>query len=85
MKKLSRNFRRHCGLSLTTSTGMATWRLMYLTLNRLDEAKATFDQALAHKLDGGDLRVNMYYLAFLRGDSAQMEQQLAWAAGKPGR
>jgi hypothetical protein len=26
----------------------------------------------------------MYYLAFLRRDSAQMEQQVAWGAGKPG-
>jgi eukaryotic-like serine/threonine-protein kinase len=25
-----------------------------------------------------------YYLAFLRGDSTQMEQQVAWSAGKPG-
>jgi tetratricopeptide (TPR) repeat protein len=56
----------------------------YLTLKRLDEAKATFDQALAHKLDDGSLRVTMYYLAFLRGDSAQMEQELAWGAGKSG-
>ncbi|MGA9390350.1 MAG: protein kinase [Candidatus Sulfotelmatobacter sp.] len=56
----------------------------YLNLNRLDEAKATFDQALARKLDGGILRVDMYGLAFLRGDSAQMEQQVAWGAGKPG-
>jgi len=56
----------------------------YLNLNLLDEAKATFDQALAHKLDDGGLRVNMYALAFLRGDSTQMEQQVAWGAGKPG-
>jgi DNA-binding winged helix-turn-helix (wHTH) protein/tetratricopeptide (TPR) repeat protein len=54
------------------------------SLNRLDEAKATFDQALARKLDGGFLRVSMYQLAFLRGDSAQMEEQVDWAAGKPG-
>ena len=26
----------------------------------------------------------MYYLAFLRGDTSGMEQQLAWSAGKPG-
>ena len=26
----------------------------------------------------------MYYLAFLRGNVSQMEQQVAWAAGKPG-
>ena len=56
----------------------------YLCLNRLNEAKATFDQALARKLDGGWLRENMYYLAFLRGDVAQMQQQVAWGAGKPG-
>ena len=54
------------------------------SLNRLDEAKATFDQALAHNLDGGFLRLSIYILAFLQGDSARMEQQVAWAAGKPG-
>ncbi len=58
--------------------------ITYLCLNRLDEAKATFDQAFAHKPDSGSLRQSMYYLAFLRGDAAQMEQQVAWAAGKPG-
>jgi DNA-binding winged helix-turn-helix (wHTH) protein/tetratricopeptide (TPR) repeat protein len=57
---------------------------IYLALNRLDEAKATFDQALARKLDSGGLRWMMYYLAFLRGNSAQMEEQVLWSAGKPG-
>jgi eukaryotic-like serine/threonine-protein kinase len=56
----------------------------YLFLNRLDEAKAAFDQALARQLDGGFLRLIMYYLAFLQGDSARMEQQVVWSAGKPG-
>ena len=56
----------------------------YLRLNRLDEAKVTIDQAFAHKLDSGYLRLAMYELAFLRGDSAQMEQQVAWAGDKPG-
>jgi predicted Zn-dependent protease len=57
---------------------------IYLYLNRLDDAKATFDQTLARKLDGGYLRLYMHYLAFLRGDSLQMEKQVAWGAGKPG-
>jgi len=56
----------------------------YLSLGRTEEAKTTFDQALARKLDGGGLRLWMYYLAFVRGDAAGMEQQLAWGAGKPG-
>jgi serine/threonine protein kinase/tetratricopeptide (TPR) repeat protein len=56
----------------------------YVQLDRLDEAKATFDQTFTQKLDGGALRINFYSWAFLRGDTATMEQQLAWAAGKPG-
>ena len=32
----------------------------------------------------GVLRANIYLLAFLQGDAAQMEKQLAWSAGKPG-
>ncbi|MGB8721323.1 MAG: serine/threonine-protein kinase [Terriglobales bacterium] len=64
--------------------GYGNLGVTYLNLNRLDEAKTAFDEALARKLDDGFLRVNMYYLAFLRGDSAQMEQQVAWCAGKPG-
>ena len=58
--------------------------LEYINLNQLDRAKATLDEALAHKLDGGGLRTIIYLLAFLRGDAAQMEQQLAWGSGKPG-
>ena len=57
---------------------------IFLALNRPDNAKAMFEQALARKLDSGGIRLWMYYLAFLRGDSAQMAQQLAWGAGKPG-
>jgi len=56
----------------------------YFNVNRLDDAKATLDQALGRKLDSGALRQQIYLLAFLRGDAGQMEQQVAWGAGKPG-
>jgi len=56
----------------------------FLALNRPDDGKAMLEPALARRLDGFDLRQWMYYLAFLRGDLTQMEQQLAWGAGKPG-
>jgi eukaryotic-like serine/threonine-protein kinase len=56
----------------------------YMALNRPVDAKALFDKALALKLDSGSLRLAIYYLAFLGGDSAQMDQQVAWGAGKPG-
>ena len=64
--------------------GYADLGMTYLSLNRLEEARSTFDEALAHKMDGGFLRQNIYMLAFLKGDASQMDQQLAWAAGKPG-
>ncbi len=57
---------------------------IYLALNDLDEANATFQHALEHKLDAGSLRLMMYYLAFLRGDAEEMKRQVEWAAGRPG-
>ena len=56
----------------------------YFSMNRLDEAKSTFDEALVRPLDGPYLRQSIYYLDFLRKDAAGMQQQFAWAMGKPG-
>jgi eukaryotic-like serine/threonine-protein kinase len=56
----------------------------YINLNRLDEARATVDQALARKFDYPGLHGNLYLLSFLQNDTAGMQQQLAWAMGKPG-
>ena len=56
----------------------------YEQIGRLDDARTILDQAFARKLDGAGLRASMYALAFLRGENALMEQQVAWAAGKPG-
>jgi eukaryotic-like serine/threonine-protein kinase len=55
----------------------------YLGLNRLDEAKATFDQAIARGLDAADFHIGRYIVAFLEGDAQTMRQQMAWAADKP--
>lgn len=56
---------------------------MYLTLDRLDDAKATLEEAVARHFDGLYIRQNLYWLAFLQRDESLMRQQLAWAAGKP--
>jgi tetratricopeptide (TPR) repeat protein len=57
----------------------------YLALNRLSDARSTIRQAQERKLDDDLwLRLWMYDLAFLDGDAERMEQQVAWAAGKPG-
>ena len=54
----------------------------YLALGRLDQAKVAFEQASARKLDGPDLRLPRYYLAFLEGDRRAMDEQVAWAVAK---
>jgi eukaryotic-like serine/threonine-protein kinase len=56
----------------------------FLQLNRLEEARATAEQAQAKNLDSPPLRFLLYQLAFLQNDAAGMTQQVAWAAGKPG-
>lgn len=57
---------------------------MELALNDFDDAASTLEEAFARHFDGRYLHQTLYWLAFLRGNEAQMSQQVAWAAGKPG-
>jgi serine/threonine protein kinase/tetratricopeptide (TPR) repeat protein len=56
----------------------------YVSLDRFDEAKATYRQALEHKVDNPFFRLALYQIAFLQNDAAGMAQQVAWSVGKPG-
>jgi tetratricopeptide (TPR) repeat protein len=56
----------------------------YVNLEKQEDGKKLIEQAQANKLDGLVFRYTLYGLAFLRGDNAEMERQLAWAAGRPG-
>ena len=54
-----------------------------VNLNRLNEAEAASEEALAKKLDSMDLRAAMYLLAFLQNDDTAMQKTVAWAAERP--
>jgi eukaryotic-like serine/threonine-protein kinase len=54
-----------------------------LLTDRLDEADAKFAEADALKFDSTFLRGYRAKLAFLRHDSSKMQEQWAWAEGKP--
>jgi len=56
----------------------------YAVLNRLEDAKAAYQQSVTRKLDGDEAHENRYVVAFLEGDAAEMQRQLAWATGKAG-
>ena len=58
--------------------------IAYTTFNRLDEAEAVYKQAGERKLENEFLLQSRYWLAFLKGDTAQMKQLASAAVGKPG-
>ena len=55
----------------------------YTSLNRLDEAKAAFGEALARKVYNPMYLSGLYQIAFLQNDVAAMAQQVARSAGQP--
>jgi tetratricopeptide (TPR) repeat protein len=55
----------------------------YLQLNRLDDAREALKEAQDAKLDSFQLRLDLYWVAFLSGDAEGMEQQVKAAMGKP--
>jgi eukaryotic-like serine/threonine-protein kinase len=56
----------------------------YQNLNRLDDAEAVYKQAIERKVEGPYLLVNLYVLAFLKGDAPAMARSAMDAAGRPG-
>jgi len=56
----------------------------YLSVNRMDEAKATAQQAQARKLDSANIHLILYLVDFLERDAAGMEHEAAGLMGKPG-
>jgi Flp pilus assembly protein TadD len=55
----------------------------YVWLNRLEEAKATAEEAQAKKLDSSSYRGSLYMIAFLQRDAVGMAKQVAWSVEKP--
>ncbi|MGH9745926.1 MAG: winged helix-turn-helix domain-containing protein [Candidatus Acidiferrales bacterium] len=57
--------------------------LAQAALDRLDDAAKTFQLATERKLEDAILRVNWFGVAFVRGDTQEMDKQMAWSSGKP--
>lgn len=58
--------------------------LNLLALNRIEEAKATYAQALQRKLSNPLLNIAAYQISFFQSDAAGMAQQVAKTEGVPG-
>ncbi|HEX8896117.1 MAG TPA: protein kinase, partial [Terriglobales bacterium] len=61
--------------------GNVTWA--YINFNKLEEAKAIYKQAMDRKLDSRYLREYRFEIAYLEGDTAEMDRQVAALSGRP--
>lgn len=68
---------------LPSSFMYAAWIDAAILAERLEEAQTATREALGRGFDSPWLRDLQVLLAFLRSDEAAMEQQWAWAAGRP--
>jgi eukaryotic-like serine/threonine-protein kinase len=55
----------------------------YLALNRFDEAKAVAERASSQGADSFSTHSLLYEIAFMRGNTSDMQREVAWAAGRP--
>jgi tetratricopeptide (TPR) repeat protein/predicted Ser/Thr protein kinase len=76
--------REAIGLKPDVSASYAFLMEGYTALNRLDEAKATYRQALERKLYHPYYPEDLYTIAFLENDAAGMKQQVTQSAGQAG-
>lgn len=58
--------------------------MAYMQLNKLDEAKATYESAKAHQIDSEYLSRARFYIAFIERDERTMQALLDAGKGKPG-
>ena len=74
------------GLKLDPGSGLGYTNLAtaYLGVNRLDQARATAQEAQAHHLDNPANHLLLYTIDFIQHDAAGMEREAAALMGKPG-
>jgi eukaryotic-like serine/threonine-protein kinase len=67
-----------------TIAGYSNLAEYYVNVGRLKDARQTIQEAQQKNFDGFFIRAPLYALAFLSGDTTEMERQVAWEAGRPG-
>jgi tetratricopeptide (TPR) repeat protein len=56
---------------------------VYTPLNHLEDAKATYRHAVERRLEGPFLHSDLYVVAFLENDAAEMQRQISLASDMP--
>jgi eukaryotic-like serine/threonine-protein kinase len=66
-----------------TIAGYSNLATNYIAVNRLKDARQTIQEAQQKSFDDLFIRSDLYSLAFLSGDTGEMDRDVAWAAGRP--
>lgn len=71
---------------MNPGTGIKYGNLLsgYLNLNRLNEARQTAGDAIAHNVDSAEIHINLYWINFLQNDTAGMEKEASDVLSKQG-
>jgi len=64
--------------------GYSNLAIDYMAVGRINDARQLLLAAQKNNIDGFLIHNDLYVLAFLAGDNAEMERQVAWGAGRPG-
>ena len=83
-KRRSRKPRKRSSSIRTLPSGIYNLAVNYHYLDRLEEAENTLQRASERKLEIPDFLLQRYDIAFLKGDKAGMEREVALAQGKSG-
>jgi eukaryotic-like serine/threonine-protein kinase len=83
-EKAAAAYREEVRLNPNDSIGYGNLIGEYLSLNRLDEAKAEYQRALERHVEHPYVHSNRYVGAFLENDTTEMARQVAWGEGKAG-
>jgi tetratricopeptide (TPR) repeat protein len=83
-EKAAEQSRAAMEIAPTSVAAYANLITAYLALDRIDEAKAIYDQTRQRNLDNEYLRQMRYEIAFLQNDDAEMRRQVEAAQSIPG-
>jgi eukaryotic-like serine/threonine-protein kinase len=81
--KAAEEAREAIRLNPNSASGYSLLASAFVGLNRFDEAKTIIEQAQTLKLDTSAMHRTLYRIAFVQGDATTMQEQIAWAKGKP--
>ncbi|MDQ3667201.1 MAG: protein kinase [Acidobacteriota bacterium] len=70
-------------LNPNSASAYANLGLAFQRLDRFDEAKEINERALAQGLDSVSFHAGLYWIAFVRGDQAVMQQHIDQMSGRP--